>query len=351
MARDGCKTLDVPPGLSASSPIVSVVLPVWNCPGYVGAAIESILSQTFQDFEFIIIDDGSTDETPSVLKRYQDARIRHVRHENRGLAGTLNVGIELARGKYIARQDQDDLSRPERLAKQMAYMESHASCALLGTWAQILEGERLSERFHKHPSEVHRIRYALLLNNPFVHSSVILRTDVVRGLGGYSTDSSRQPPEDFELWSRIARVAEVANLPSVLLSYREIPGSMSRQGPSPFRAKLVTLCAENIALAAGVDPNDPSARDIAAITHGADEMVSPRPDFRAMQTVFVRATASVAGDPPAADLLEDAKMRIRAMRAAYLLQRSPVRKWVVAQTQLRKVLKSIYHRLASVAKH
>jgi glycosyltransferase involved in cell wall biosynthesis len=316
----------------------------------VGAAIESILNQTFEDFEFLIIDDGSNDETPEVLKRYNDPRIRHIRHENRGLAGTLNVGIELALGKYIARQDQDDISLPDRLERQFSYMEQHSDCALLGTWAQIMEGDRLVDRFHRHPTAPSAIQYALLLNNPFAHSSVVFRTEVARRLGGYTTDPSRQPPEDFEFWSRIARVATIANLPEILLHYREVPGSMSRQGPSPFQKKLVTICSENIAFSAGVDATNQSARNIAAITHGAKECISGNPSFKLMESVFLKAAHTVAGDPQDPEILSDAKNRIHAMRATYILARSPLRRWVLHDTPLRRFLKAIYRRNFSKVK-
>ncbi len=325
-------------------PIISVILPVYNCPAYVGLAIESIINQTFKNFELLVIDDGSTDDTSSVLKKYSDPRIRHIRHDNRGLAGTLNVGIELALGKYIARQDQDDISLPDRLERQFAYMEQHSDCALLGTWAQIMEGDRLVDRFHRHPTVPSAIKYALLLNNPFVHSSVIFRTEVARKLGGYTTDPSRQPPEDFEFWSRIARVATIANLPEILLHYREVPGSMSRQGPSPFQKKLVTICSENIAFSAGVDAGDQSTRNIAAITHGAKECISGHPNFKLMESVFLKAARAVAGDPPDPEILSDAKNRIHAIRATYILARTPLWRWVLHDAPLRRFLRAIYHR-------
>ncbi|WP_286192942.1 MULTISPECIES: glycosyltransferase family 2 protein [unclassified Synechococcus] len=229
-----------------TDPLVSVVLPVYNCEDYLGEAIESILRQTFDAFEFIIINDGSKDRSAEVMKGFQDERIRIIHQANQGLAATLNRGISLARGQYIARQDQDDLSYPERLGKQVAHMEAHPDCVLLGTWAQILEVDRPVDRFHRHPVNEVELRYLMLFNNPFVHSSVMLRKQAVQQVGGYTTDPERQPPEDFELWSRLSRIGQVANMGEVLLAYREIPGSMSRVGPSPFRRRLITICAENL---------------------------------------------------------------------------------------------------------
>ena len=273
---------------------VSVLLPVYNCPHYVGAAIESILAQSFGDFEFLIIDDGSTDETPYVLDQYSDARIRRIRHENKGLAGTLNVGIGLARGKYIARQDQDDLSLPDRFAKQVAYMESCPECGLLGTWAQIMEGNQVAERYHRHPSDARQLRYHLLFNNPFVHSSVMLRKSVLEAERGYSTDPKRQPPEDYELWSRLSRYSEVANLPEVLLYYREVPGSMSRVGPLPFRDNLIKICIENLSLASGVPSADPDLITIATVLHGGEGSYRPN---RQRITEILRSAAASFADP------------------------------------------------------
>ncbi len=250
-------------------PAVSVVLPVYNCPLYVGQAIESVLNQTFADFELIVIDDGSTDETPSILQRYTEPRIRYISQTNCGLARTLNRGIELSRGRYIARQDQDDVSRPERLAKQVAFLDAHPQCALVGTWAEIWRDDQRTSRVHAHPSDGARLKFELLLNNPFVHSSVMMRKSALGQVGVYSTDRNRQPPEDYELWSRIARSFDVANIPEILHAYREVGSSMSRAGPSPFLDHLVTICAENIAIAAGEPPDNPQVVNIAALTHVA----------------------------------------------------------------------------------
>lgn len=319
---------------------ISVLLPVYNCPSYVGAAIESILAQTHSDFEFLIIDDGSTDETPSLLQKYTDSRIRHVRHANRGLAGTLNVGIELARGEFIARQDQDDLSHPERLEKQLAYLQANPSCVLLGTAAEILEEENRSGRFHRHPTDSTRLRYELLFNNPFVHSSVMFPRAVVRDEGGYSTDPSRQPPEDYELWSRLARRGPVANLPEPLLIYREIPGSMSRMGPSPFRERLVRLCAENISLAAGAGTNHPAALQIAALIHGAPELADPKLDFPAMKKILHTAVEAI--DPGSETLHQTVEEKVTALRGIGLTNRAGLARLLGKKGPLRDFAKACY---------
>jgi hypothetical protein len=149
-----------------------------------------------------------------------------------------------------------------------------------------------------------------------VHSSVMLRRDRVLALGGYSTDPARQPPEDYELWGRIARVERVANLPERLLVYREVPRSLSRLGENPFQAKLVLLSAENLALAAGLPAGDRHCADLAAIVHRAPRAHSSRPDLAAMQAVLRRCGDRIAaGLEPGAERGEfDARRRYWARR-------------------------------------
>ncbi|MES2209896.1 MAG: glycosyltransferase family A protein [Chloroflexota bacterium] len=276
-------------------PTVSVILPAYNCPAYIGEAVESMLAQTFEDFELIVIDDGSTDETPEVVRRYRDPRIQFVSQANVGLAATLNRGIAMARGELIARQDQDDRSLPERLAKQVAFMATHPDHALVGTWAEIWREQAPTGRIHTHPADDADLKYLLLLNNPFVHSSVMLRRAAIQQVGGYTTDPARQPPEDYELWSRIARQFAVANLPEVLHVYREVRGSMSRSGPSPFLDRLVTICAENIGWWAGVPADAAPVVNLAALEHHAAHRIEGNPDFRVMRIIFRHAAARAAG--------------------------------------------------------
>ena len=214
---------------SMTNPLISVLLPVYNAQDYLRESIDSILGQTFTDFELIIINDGSTDGSKAIMDSYADPRIMIIDQENAGLPVSLNRAIAKAKGKYLARQDADDVSLPTRLSEQAAYLEAYPDCALLGTWAQIIEKDNLTNRTLTHPSENGEVQIKLLFYNCFVHSSVMMRKDTLNRCGVYPEDPEKFPPEDYDLWLRIAPVAQVANLPKVLLQYRELPGSISRQ--------------------------------------------------------------------------------------------------------------------------
>lgn len=226
-------------------PKVSVILPTYNASQYLENAIQSILAQTFDDFELIIIDDGSTDQTPEILARQVDPRITIMRQENQGLPKALNSGIKSARGLYLARQDADDKSLPQRLEKQVAFLDSHSEYALVGTWAQITTPSGISNRQLLHPRSNGQIQVQLFFNNQFVHSSVMIRTSVLRTVGLYSEDPEHFPPEDYDLWLRIARAYRVANIPEILLEYLETPTSISRT-----KEKLIEVRAAKMALEA-----------------------------------------------------------------------------------------------------
>lgn len=213
--------------MSLNSPDVTVLMSVYNGERYLEEAIESILGQTFQDFEFIIINDGSTDGTEEILTRYQqmDDRIRVYDQENLGLIAALNMGCQLARGKYIARMDADDVSLPERFSRQLSYMDAHPEVGILGTWTEYIdESGRRSDRLHL-PTAPSLIRWALLFGNPIAHGSVMMRLDVIRRLGFYHSDALYC--EDYNLWSRASMVTRIANFPEVLLRYRVWRGSIS----------------------------------------------------------------------------------------------------------------------------
>lgn len=315
-----------------NTPQVSVLMPVYNGSADLRKALDSVLSQTFGDFEVIAINDGSKDDSAALLNAVDDPRVRVIHQDNMGLAATLNRGLSMARGALIARQDQDDLSHPERFARQVSFLQSNPECVLLGTAAEIWIGDEPTDRAHDHPTEHALLVFDLLFNNPFVHSSVMMRRDAVLALGGYTTDKDRQPPEDYELWSRLARHGRVANLPERLVVYREVPQSMSRVGPNPFLDRLVTLSAENLGFSNGLDQPDSVMQDVAALTHSAFHRLSRRPNIRAMTQAVNGAARRIAADDPA--------VQARAAERVRILQYQ----WMMRQTSagwVRPILRKI----------
>lgn len=301
---------------------ISVILPVYNGALYLREAVDSILNQSFSDFELIIIDDGSKDNSAEIISSYTDPRIRFYRQENIGLAATLNRGIGLASGSYIARQDQDDISLPERLARQVEFLQSHPDYGMVGTWATILEGTEPCRRDHRHPANDLQLKFALLFDNPFVHSSVMLRRSIFEEVGSYSTDPERQPPEDYELWSRIARHSKVANIPELLHVYREIPQSMSRDGHNPFLRHVMQINAENLAWVSGNKFPVLMCQDLSALLHGEYSRYSGKSSLRQMVAIIhtvANHLTEQTGD--GMSLTEEVQARIVNLRFHYFQAR------------------------------
>lgn len=228
-----------------NSPKVSVILPTYNAATHLGKAINSVLGQTFEDFELIIVNDGSTDNTLDVLGQYSDTRIIVLTQENLGLPRALNNGIAAARGTYLARQDADDISLPQRLEKQVNFLDKHPDYAMVGGWTQIITPDGPTQRQHTHPASNGQLQIQLLMNNQFVHSAVMLRASCLDTTGRYSEDPEHFPPEDYDLWLKIAQHFLVANMPEVLLQYLELPSSISRT-----KEQLINTRAAKMARAA-----------------------------------------------------------------------------------------------------
>jgi glycosyltransferase involved in cell wall biosynthesis len=201
------------------APCVSVLMPVYEGERYLDEAIQSILSQTFRDFELIVIDDGSTDGTPEIIERYRraDGRIRAFEQANHGLAATLNRGLELAQGDYVARMDQDDISFPERLAIQVAFMNAHQQVGICGTWIETFDP--FSHKVLRLPTDDATIRSCLLFESVLPHPSVIMRREVLSKAGLFY-DEDCMHAEDYDLWVRASRRTVLANVPEVMLKYR-----------------------------------------------------------------------------------------------------------------------------------
>jgi len=207
-------------------PLVSVVMSVYNGEKYLAEAVESILNQTFRDFEFIVIDDGSTDGTAAILDGFHDARIvRWQNKQNIGLSRSLNTGLKMARGKYIARMDSDDVSLPERFAKQVQFLDEHQDIGVLGTAFEIIDeiGARGAEIHF--PVEPGLVRWQMFFYCPIVHPSVMMRRTVYEQFGGY--DPNVDHSEDYELWLRATPQTRIANMPDVLLQLRKHRGNKS----------------------------------------------------------------------------------------------------------------------------
>lgn len=209
------------------SPKVTVLMSVYNGEKYLEEAIESILNQTYRDFEFIIINDGSTDGTSDILARYQqmDDRICIYNQENQGLIASLNRGCQLARGEYIARMDADDISLPERFARQVDYMEAHPEIGVLGTWIQYIgeNGQIIGNECL--PTAPGIIGWHLIFGNCVAHSSVMMRRDIAERVGFYHSDALHA--EDYDLWNRASAITDIANLPEILVQHRLSDTSIS----------------------------------------------------------------------------------------------------------------------------
>ena len=209
-------------------PLVSVLMPVYNAEKYLAEAIESILNQTYPHFEFLIFNDGSSDASAEIIGQYQDSRIRFINApENIGYVPHLNAGIEMAKGKYIARMDADDISHPTRLEKQVAFMEANPATGLLGTAINIFNAN--GPIFTWYPEqEYEAAKCYLLFDTCFAHPSVMIRREVLLQ-HNLRYNATYMPAEDYKLWADMVQVSQVANLKEPLLNYRESGTQISQQ--------------------------------------------------------------------------------------------------------------------------
>lgn len=223
-----------------NTPLISVIIPAYNAEKYISEAITSILNQTFRYFELIAIDDCSTDNTFRIIKHFsgQDSRVVAVSNtKNLKLAKTLNLGISMARGKYIARMDADDWSFPDRLEKQFTFLEKHRNVGILGG-SMVVCDQSLNPTTQRQYQLTNRsIRKRLFFYSPFSHPTIMIRKSILDKSGNYDPDFN--PAEDYELYFRIGQVSKFANLQQVLLKYRVVPHSMTTGGTK--KMELMTL--------------------------------------------------------------------------------------------------------------
>ena len=240
-------------------PLVSVVMSVYNDGRYVKDALESILAQTFTDFEFLIVDDGCTDNTRAIIAGYHDARIRLIINQhNLGLAPSLNKAIRLSAARYVARQDADDISLPDRLAREVEYLESHPDVAMVGSPAIVISHDGEWKAAWPVVSEDIDLKWGLLFGNPFIHSSIMVRRALVEQAGYYpeETEVAKEFVEDYDLWCRINGIARSANLSTPLLKFRQNPTSVSVRTREEQLRQRERIAQTNIGRVLGVPELD-----------------------------------------------------------------------------------------------
>ncbi|PWK65394.1 glycosyltransferase involved in cell wall biosynthesis [Mucilaginibacter oryzae] len=233
--------IDIP---KQNTPFVSVLMPCYNAAAYLRACMDSILNQSYSNFELLIIDDGSTDNTLEILKSYSDKRIRLlVNKENKGIAHTLNKGLKIIKGKYLARMDADDIMSPNRLALQVNFLEKNPKYGMVGAWHEIIDGYGMVIKRLQRPVESKHLKLQLYFNNPFIHPLVMMRTELAKQL---RYDPKFLLCEDYDLWTRISAVTEVANLPQYLLQYRVHNKNISSSDEKTIKQNVLNLLSREL---------------------------------------------------------------------------------------------------------
>lgn len=221
------------------NPLVSILLPAYNCEKYIRKTIDSLLNQTYTNFELLLINDGSTDGTSAIIDGYTDIRIQHIHNNgNKGLIYTLNRGLELAKGKYIARIDADDVCLPTRLEKQVDWLEKNSTTAIVAT--QIIFINELDEPTGNWPLDMQcitatKIKKAMLWQSCIAHPSVLMRSEIIKQ---YHYSTKQKHSEDYDLWLQVLSDGNVIEkVPEQLLKYRvhtaSVTGSIHRK-KNPF---------------------------------------------------------------------------------------------------------------------
>ncbi len=224
---------------------LTILLPVLNGERWLSDSLESIRLQTFQDFEVLIIDDGCTDNSMLIARSMNFKSLRIIRGPQQGLGAALACGVLFSSSPFLARQDQDDLSAPDRLEKQMAYMAANPDCVIVGSWAQQIDEDGAQIRILRVPKTTRSINLRMNFDSPFIHTSVLLRRDAVLTAGNYRPSPKKILAEDYDLWSRMLPLGELHNIQKTLVSYRmNSQGITGTQGPS-IRRSAIAIAIRN----------------------------------------------------------------------------------------------------------
>lgn len=247
------------PDTQTATPAISVLMPTYNGERFLRPAIESILNQTFPNFELIVIDDGSTDNTPHILSEFKDTRLTVLTNpKNSGIAAATNRALAAARAEYIALQDHDDISLPHRLQTQLDFLNTHPEIALVGSAATLIDENGIPYADYVEPEDDIELKWETLFRCPISHTSVMMRSRVVSESGGYLPDPSLKVASDYDLLSRIVMRHRVANLSQPLVKWRRHPGASMITNEPRLQRGIESVSLRNLAaLRNGHSDRDP----------------------------------------------------------------------------------------------
>ncbi|BAT51466.1 putative glycosyl transferase [Nostoc sp. NIES-3756] len=225
------------------NPKITVIMPVYNSEKYIETAIDSIINQTFTNFELLIIDDCSSDKSLEIIKSYHDQRIKLLQNDiNLGVVPTRNKGLHQSQGEYIAFLDSDDYAYPSRLEEQLEFMENNPDFGMIGSWVEVInEKDDLTGEIWKYIEPYHKIPSILLFQNYFAQSAVFIRKSILAG-----DFYKHQRAEDYDLWVRIAKKSKVGNIQKVLIKYRQHSNSRSQKAVAEIEQSLREIVSQQL---------------------------------------------------------------------------------------------------------
>lgn len=252
-----------------SAPKLSVLLAVHNGEPYLEAALASVLTQDFRDFEFVVVDDGSRDASAARVAALGDPRVRlHVNERNLGHTPSLNIGLRMCRGAYVARMDADDLCLPGRFAKQVAFLDAHPEVGILGGAVRVIDGAgRRGERAPL-PTDDASLRWLSMTRNPFHHPAVAFRRDLIERTGQYF-DERYGANQDYDLWDRLLPHTKAANLPDEVLAYRVHGNNISVTRVAEQQSTSLVFGARRVAAETGLPAAPEDLAGVYAAVHGS----------------------------------------------------------------------------------
>jgi len=249
-----------------NSPEITVLMPVYNAGRYLSDSLDSILAQSFRDFELLVIDDGSTDGSVEILANCRDPRLRVVRTPNRGVSSSLRLGVRLARAPYIARMDADDIACPDRLALQKQVLDRQGKVVVVhGRVDRIDDRGCVIQKGLGIMRDDIETKWALIWHNVLVHPTVMFRADALRA-NRLNYSRSKPVAQDFDLWGRIAGIGEFHMLPEVLIQYRVHEDKVSRPENAGLQLDVITGVIRDNLFRYGIEVKHDTAREIAVMT-------------------------------------------------------------------------------------